>query len=126
MSDNPKQTDGLAGSDAPTCSPSSLTPETDAMMETDAHRIEEYSAPLTAYRRMCDLARTLERERDEWRKKAVDLHARHKGAPEDIEARLDAVHQLSISALQTSWLYSGKEHVEKLMREIAAISSGNA
>ena len=44
------------------------------MMETDAHRIEEYSAPLTAYRRMCDLARTLERERDEWRKKAVDLN----------------------------------------------------
>jgi hypothetical protein len=81
MSDNPKQTDGLAGSDAPTCSPSSLTPETDAMMETDAHRIEEYSAPLTAYRRMCDLARTLERERDEWRKKAVDLHARSNSLP---------------------------------------------
>ena len=35
------------------------------MMETDAHRIEEYSAPLTVYRRMCELARTLERERDE-------------------------------------------------------------
>ena len=52
----------------------SMTPETDAMMETDAHRIEEYSAPLTAYLRMCDLARTLERERDEWRKKAVNLH----------------------------------------------------
>ncbi len=43
------------------------TPETDAMIETDAHRIEEYSAPLTAYRRMCELARTLERERDEAR-----------------------------------------------------------
>jgi len=54
----------------------SMTPETDAMMETDAHRIEEYSAPLTAYRRICELARTLERERDEWRKKAVDLHKR--------------------------------------------------
>lgn len=63
----------------------SMTPETDAMMETDAHRIEEYSAPLTAYRRICDLARTLERERDEWRKKAVDLHARHKGALEDFK-----------------------------------------
>jgi chromatin segregation and condensation protein Rec8/ScpA/Scc1 (kleisin family) len=35
------------------------------MMETDAPSIEEYSAPLTAYRRMCELARTLERERDE-------------------------------------------------------------
>lgn len=52
----------------------SMTPETDAMIETDAHRIEEYSTPLTAYRRMCELAKTLERERDEWRKKAVDLH----------------------------------------------------
>ena len=52
----------------------SMTPETDAMMETDAHRIEEYSAPLTAYRRMCELARTLERERDEWRMKSIDQH----------------------------------------------------
>jgi hypothetical protein len=86
MSDNPKQTDGLAGSDAPACSPSSLTPETDAMMETDAHRIEEYSAPLTAYRRMCDLARTLERERDEWRKKAVELHARSNSLPNIVKS----------------------------------------
>ena len=50
---------------------------------------------------------------------AVEMAAR-------AEARLDAVRQLSVSALQTSWLYSGKEHVEKLMREIAAISSENA
>jgi hypothetical protein len=41
------------------------------------------------------------------------------------EARLDAVHRLSASALQASWLYSGKDHVEKLMREIAAISSSH-
>lgn len=68
----------------------SLTPETDAMIQTDAHRIEEYSAPRTAYIRMCELARTLERERDEWRKKAVDLHARHKGALEDIETEIAA------------------------------------
>ena len=39
--------------------------------------------------------------------------------------RLAAIHQKATSALQTSWLYSGKEHVEKLMREIAAISSEN-
>ena len=69
------------------------TPETDAMIETDAHRIEKYSAPLTAYRRMCELARTLERERDEWRKKAVDLHARHKNALEDIEAEMQACEE---------------------------------
>jgi hypothetical protein len=134
MSDNPKQTDGLAGSDAPTCSPSSLTPETDAMLAADLHHLEDdETCPASAYWRMVELTRTLERERDEWRKKAVDLHARHKGAMEDIEAaiakrneaRLDAVHQLSVSALQTSWLYSGKEHVEKLMRKIAAISSEN-
>ncbi len=42
------------------------------------------------------------------------------------EVKLDAIHRLATSALQTSWLYSGKEHVEKLMREIAAISSGKA
>jgi hypothetical protein len=69
----------------PLC-PSSLTPETDAMMETDAHRIEEYSAPLTAYRRMCDLSRTLERERDEWRKKAVELHARSNSLPNMVKS----------------------------------------
>ena len=42
------------------------------------------------------------------------------------EVKLGAIHRLATSALQTSWLYSGKEHVEKLMREIAAISSGKA
>jgi hypothetical protein len=40
--------------------------------------------------------------------------------------RLTAIHQKATSALKTSWLYSGKEQVEKLMREIAAISSENA
>lgn len=40
--------------------------------------------------------------------------------------RLAAIHKKATSALQTSWLYSGKEHVQKLMREIAAISSENA
>jgi hypothetical protein len=39
--------------------------------------------------------------------------------------RLAAIHQKATSALQTSWLYSGKDHVEKLMREIAAISCEN-
>jgi hypothetical protein len=39
---------------------------------------------------MVELTRTLERERDEWRKKAVDLNARHKGALEDIEAEITA------------------------------------
>ena len=123
---NDNQTTSESPSDATTSSPSSLTPETDAMLAADLHHLEDdETCPASAYWRMVELTRTLERERDEWRKKAVDLHARHKGAMEDIEARLDAVHQLSVSALQTSWLYSGKEHVEKLMRKIAAISSEN-
>lgn len=58
------------------------------MLEADWYRLEEYSAPLSAYKRMTELSRTLERERDEWRKKAVDLHARHKGALEDIETAI--------------------------------------
>ena len=58
------------------------------MLEADWYRLEEYSAPLSAYKRMTELSRTLERERDEWRKKAVDLHARHKNALEDIEAEI--------------------------------------
>jgi uncharacterized protein YifN (PemK superfamily) len=57
------------------------------MVAADQHYLEDDTFfPATVYWRMCDLARTLERERDEWRKKAVDLHARHKKALEDIEA----------------------------------------
>jgi len=41
------------------------------------------------------------------------------------EAKLAMIHEKAHAALQTSWLYSGKDHVEKLMREIAAISSEN-
>ena len=55
------------------------------MVAADQHHLEDDNFfPATVYWRMCDLARTLERERDEWRGKAVDLHARHKNALEDI------------------------------------------
>jgi hypothetical protein len=71
------------------CSPSLLTPETDAMLAADLHHLEDdESCPASAYWRMVELTRTLERERDEWRKKAVDLHARYKGALEDIETAI--------------------------------------
>jgi hypothetical protein len=66
-------------SNAAACSPSSLTPETDAA---------EWGITPHDMVVRSDLARTLERERDEWRKKAVDLHARHKNALEDIEAEI--------------------------------------
>lgn len=96
------------------------TPETDAMIETDAHRIEEYSAPLTAYCRMCELARTLERERDEWRKKAVDLHARHKNALEDIEAEMQACEEARDAAEKAkAYKRVMKEDNAKLRRELA-------
>ena len=95
-----------------------LTPETDAMIETDAHRIEEYSAPLTAYRRMCELARTLERERDEWRKKAVDLHACHKNALEDLEAEMQACEEARDAAEKAkAFKRVMKEDNAKLRRE---------
>jgi hypothetical protein len=83
--------DSDAGSGCPdtTCSPSSLTPETDAMIAADQHHLEDDNFfPATVYWRMCDVARTLERERDSWRSKAVDLHARYKGALEDIETEI--------------------------------------
>ena len=57
------------------------------MIETDAHRIEEYSAPLTAYRRMCELARTLERERDEARE-ATEKAKAFKRVMKDDNAKL--------------------------------------
>ena len=68
MSDTP-QADNAAdsGSDAPTCSPSSLTPETDALVAADLHHLEDdETCPASAYWRMVELARTMERERDEW------------------------------------------------------------
>jgi hypothetical protein len=61
-------------SDAATCSPSSLTRETDQLEECDQYKVDEDYAEYNAYCRMVEHARTLERERDEWRKKAVDLH----------------------------------------------------
>lgn len=45
---------------------------------------------------------------------------------DEAEARLRAIHEKAEDALQTSWLYSGKERVEKLIREIAEISSENS
>ena len=51
----------------------SMTPETDALHEK---RNGETSDVLSQYFEMVSLARTLERERDEWRKKAVDLNKR--------------------------------------------------
>lgn len=55
----------------------SMTSETDAMIAADQHHLEDDSFfPATVYWRMCDLARALERDSQEWRKKAVDLHKR--------------------------------------------------
>jgi len=45
------------------------TPETDALTAADQHHLEDDNFfPATVYWRMCDLARTLERERDEARR----------------------------------------------------------
>lgn len=59
------------------------------MIAADQHHLEDDNFfPATIYWRMCDVTRTLERERDSWRSKAVDLHARYKGALEDIETEI--------------------------------------
>lgn len=48
------------------------TPETDALIATDQHHLEDDQfMPASIYWRMCDLARKLECERDEWRKKFI-------------------------------------------------------
>jgi hypothetical protein len=52
------------------------TPETDAMVAADQHHLEDDSFfPATVYWRMVALTRTLERDRDEWVAKAVELCA---------------------------------------------------
>jgi hypothetical protein len=76
-----------------------LTRETDQLEECDQYKVDEDYAEYNAYRRMVEHARTLERERDEWRKKAVDLHARHKNALEDIEAERHARNEARFSAV---------------------------
>lgn len=79
------------------------TPETDAMIETDAHRIEEYSTPLTAYLRMRELARTLERERDEAREAAEKAKAYKRVMKEDnakLRRELDELNKRLIEVCQ--------------------------
>jgi uncharacterized coiled-coil DUF342 family protein len=48
------------------------TPETNALIATDQHHLEDDQfMPVSTYWRMCDLARKLERERDEWKAKYI-------------------------------------------------------
>jgi len=37
--------------------------------------------------------------------------------------KLAMIHDIAKAALQTSWLYSGKEHVEELMKKIKELSA---
>ena len=89
------------------------------MIAADQHHLEDDNFfPATIYWRMCDLARTLERERDEWRKKAVDLHARHKNALEDIEAEMQACEEARDAAEKAkAYKRVMKEDNAKLRRE---------
>jgi len=78
------------------------------MLAADLHHLEDdETCPAAAYWRMVELTRTMERERDEWRKKAVDLHARNKGALEDLET---AIAERNMARLvrhaRGRWLYA--------------------
>lgn len=54
------------------------TPETDAMIAADQHHLEDDNFfPATVYWRICDVARTLERERDEARRLAERFAVGH-------------------------------------------------
>lgn len=64
------------------------TPETDAMIAADQHHLEDDNFfPATVYWRMCDVARTLERERDEAREAAEKAKA-YKRVLKDDNAKL--------------------------------------
>lgn len=82
------------------------TPETDAMIAADQHHLEEDNFfPATVYLRMCDVARTLERERNEWKALATQYSAeREHNAMQALaykadrdEARADAIRWQSIA-----------------------------
>jgi hypothetical protein len=60
-----------SGSDAPTCSPSSFTPETDELDRTKFDRDPNRVIYFTAYMDALELCRKLERERDNARATAA-------------------------------------------------------
>lgn len=79
----------IEGRSSAPCSPSSLWPETDQLEECDQYKVDDDGAEYSAYRRMVEHARTLERERDEWRKKVVDLHKLKGEAEHDEKTALE-------------------------------------
>jgi hypothetical protein len=75
------------------------TPETDAMVSADQHHLEDDNFfPASIYWRMCDLARTLERERDEAREYADKLAEGLPDGmlPKDVEVLREANLNLAI------------------------------
>ena len=81
-------------SDAATCSPSSLTPETDAMVAADLHHLEDdETCPATSYWRMTGLARTLERERDEAQETIATMEIRHAAVMLHTQSIVDDANQ---------------------------------
>lgn len=108
-------------------SPSSLTPETDAMIAADLHRLEDdETCPASAYWRMAGLTRTFERERDEWRKKAVDLHAKY--AMHHAEAERMTAESIRLKCTLAKWqawarMHGHLDHAAGIAAETRAILS---
>ncbi len=72
-------------------------PETDAMVAADQHHLEDDNFfPATVYWRMCDMARTLERERDEWRIKAIDLHKKYAMHHAEVEKQTEVIRAATV------------------------------
>jgi ssDNA-binding Zn-finger/Zn-ribbon topoisomerase 1 len=86
-----------------------LWPETDQLEECDQYKVDEDYAEYNAYRRMVEHARTLERERDEWRKKAVELHKVKCAAHDALIAAGDMIYRIA----RTNDDYIAAEHFKR-------------
>ena len=79
MSDTQKQTDGLAGSEAPTCSPSLIPSDERHPCRTWAANEHKETVLVLA-----DYADHLATERDEWKAALLRIHPTGRGTPDEM------------------------------------------
>lgn len=95
-----------SGSDAPTCSPSSLTPETDKLDRTKFDRDPNRKIYFTAYIDMMAHAKQMElerddarRDRDEWKASAAQYHSANQWLDSERSRLFSAIRETILANL---------------------------
>ena len=116
---------------AAACSPSSLTPETDQLLECDQYKVDDDGAEYSAYRRMAEHAKQMERERNEaqmmrnWDNRAISI-ARHYGHEDtrrknDFEdGRIRPAHVLekAVAVAIDAWVFGNSVTIQLCCEEV--------